>query len=158
MMHLQSKIWVRQNVEQVTKFFYAPDSLAKWDRSVAQMIPVTVDTNEARARFDTISPSGVKMNYEVVEITPERSVKILLLNSKMFKKAVWHFEFAPSGSGTDISCHIYFTVKFPYHFLYPVLYFNKKALLRDLKYLEKALDENYLANLTSGIKINQPSI
>src|SRR5262245_20914823 len=58
MMHLQSKIWVRQNVEQVTKFFYAPDSLAKWDRSVAQMIPGTVDTNKAGATFETISPSG----------------------------------------------------------------------------------------------------
>jgi len=40
-MHLQSQLDVDYSIDQVTKFFYEPSSLAKWDRSVAQMIPAS---------------------------------------------------------------------------------------------------------------------
>ena len=133
-MHLQSKLKVDYTIEQVTKFFYEPSSLTKWDRSVAQLIPVSSSGVAVGSTFDTIAPSGMKMNYEVVEFDSERSVKIRLNNSKMFKKAVWHFQFDPVDTGTVVICHVYFTLRLPYFFLYTVLYFNKQALLRDLGY------------------------
>lgn len=141
-MHLHSSIIVKQHIEEVTQFFLEPTSLAKWDRSVAAMIPTSGNVNSAGATFDTIAPSGMKMSYEVIEMNPPHSVKILLTKSKMFKNAVWHFEFEPETTGTKIICHVYFTLRFLYAFLYPVLYFNKGALLRDLHFFQTALEEN----------------
>jgi len=146
-MHLQSKLKVDYTIEQVTKFFYEPSSLTKWDPSVAQLIPVSSSGVAVGSTFDTIAPSGMKMNYEVVEFDSERSVKIRLNNSKMFKKAVWHFQFDPVDTGTVVICHVYFTLRLPYFFLYPVLYFNKQALLRDLGYFKTALEENYRSKI-----------
>jgi hypothetical protein len=142
-MHLQSKLQVDYTIDQVTNFFYEPSSLAKWDRSVAQMIPASPSGTAVGSTFDTIAPSGMKMNYEIIEFDSERSVKIQLNNSKMFKKAVWHFQFDPIGTGTVITCHVYFTLRLLYIFLYPVLYFNKQALSRDLVFFKTALEENY---------------
>ena len=146
-MHLQSKLKVDYTIEQVTKFFYEPSSLTKWDRSVAQLIPVSSSGVAVGSTFDTIAPSGMKMNYEVIEFDSERSVKIRLNNSKMFKKAVWHFQFDPIDTGTVVICHVYFTLRLPYFFLYTVLYFNKQALLRDLGYFKTALEENYRSKI-----------
>src|SRR5436190_14819129 len=135
-MHLQSKLQVDYTIDQVTNFFYEPSSLAKWDRSVAQVIPASTSGTAVGSTFDTIAPSGMKMNYEIIEFDSERSVKIHLNNSKMFKRAVWHFQFDPIGTGTAIICHVYFTLRLLYIFLYPVLYFNKQALSRDLGFFK----------------------
>jgi hypothetical protein len=141
-MHLKSNLIVKESLADVIEFFYHPSSLAQWDRSVAEMIPQSQGTEVKGATFDTVAPSGMKMTYEVIEIDPSgRSVKILLTKSKMFKKAIWHFELEPSQQGTKVTCHIYFTLKPLYSFLYPVLFFNKKALLRDLKFFEMAVDD-----------------
>jgi hypothetical protein len=53
-MHLKSAIIVKQTIEQVTKLFYEPTSLAKWDRSVAEMIPGSSDTDKTGATFDQL--------------------------------------------------------------------------------------------------------
>jgi hypothetical protein len=37
-MHLQSEIIVSQNIEEVSKFFFEPSNLSKWDRSVEKII------------------------------------------------------------------------------------------------------------------------
>jgi hypothetical protein len=141
-MHLQSSLIVKETLEEVITFFYDPASLAQWDRSVAEMIPQPATDESSRATFDTIAPSGMKMTYEVIELNPNgRSVKMLLTKSKMFKKAIWHFEFDPVERGTNVTCHIYFTLNPLYYFLYPVLFFNRKALLRDLKFFEVALED-----------------
>ena len=142
-MHLQSSIKVKQPIEKVLQFFYEPTSLAKWDRSVAEMIPITNEGTKEGAIFQTIALSGMKMVYEVIEMTNERDVKILLKNSKMFKKAIWQFQFDPTGDGTNVTCHIYFSLRPLYFFLYPVLFVTKKALLRDLNFFRDALTERF---------------
>ncbi len=142
-MHLQSKILVEQNIEQVTAFFYEPSSLAKWDRSVAEMIPTSSAENAVGSTFDTIAPSGMKMNYEIIEFNSGRSVKIQLNNSKIFRKAIWHFEFEPIGKKTQVTCHVYFTTMLKYAIMYPVLYLNKRALFRDLSFFKEVLNEDY---------------
>jgi hypothetical protein len=140
-MHLRSSIVVKESLQDVIAFFYHPSSLALWDRSVAEMRPGPGSTNTAGAQFDTIAPSGMIMTYEVIDLDPNgRSVKILLKNSKMFKKAVWHFQFEPEPVGTKVICHIHFALRPLYWFLYPVLFVNKSALLRDLKFFQLALD------------------
>ncbi len=144
-MHLQSKILVDQDIEQVTNFFYEPSTLAKWDKSVAEMIPVSGTTDAVGSTFDTISPSGMRMNYEIIEFNSDRSVKIQLNNSKMFKKAIWHFEFEPVEEKTLVTCHVYFTMMPKYAIMYPVLYLNKRALFRDLNFFKEALNKNYTA-------------
>src|SRR5262245_10613176 len=106
-MHLKSSIIVKETPEEVITFFYDPTSLAQWDRSVAEMIPQRKMTESSRATFDTIAPSGKKMTYEVIDLEPNgRSVKVLLTRSRMFKKAIWHFEFEPLQQGTKVTCHI----------------------------------------------------
>jgi Polyketide cyclase / dehydrase and lipid transport len=154
-MHLKSSIFVKETLQDVIDFFYHPDSLAQWDRSVAEMISKPQMTADSAATFDTIAPSGMKMTYEVIEMDPTgRSVKILLTKSKMFKKAIWHFEFDPVPTGTNVTCHIYFTLRFLYCFLYPVLFFNKSALLRDLNFFQTALD-NFIKKKSNSIGENQ---
>ena len=60
------------------------------------MIPQSKGTDTGGAKFDTFAPSGMKMTYEVIDLGPNGcSVKILLTESKMFKKAIWHFEINP---------------------------------------------------------------
>ena len=141
-MHLESSLIVKESLEDVIAFFYHPDSLAQWDRSVTEMVPASQATPDSGATFYTIAPSGMKMTYEVIEMDPVgRSVKILLTKSKMFKKAIWHFEFTPASNGTKVTCHIYFKLRLLYWFLYPVLFFNKNALLRDLNFFQTALDK-----------------
>ena len=140
-MHLQSEIVVPQDIEQVNEFFYEPSSLAKWDRSVKEMIPTGNETNEPT--FDTIAPSGMKMSYKVIELVYGKSCKIELLGSKMFKNAIWEFVFDAVEKGTRITCHITYKLRPLYYFLAPVLYFTRGALLRDLKFLRDALDKNY---------------
>jgi hypothetical protein len=154
-MHLKSSIIVKESLKDVIDFFYHPSSLAQWDRSVAEMIPQSQGNETTGPTFDTIAPSGMKMTYEVIEMDPAgRSVKILLTKSNMFKKAIWHFEFDPTASGTQVTCHIYFTLKFLYYFLYPVLFFNKNALLRDLKFFQIALD-NFIRQKANSFRENQ---
>ena len=84
----------------------------------------------------------MKMSYRIVDLEYGRSTKILLTDSKMFKEAIWHFEFDPAADGTKITCHVYFKLRFVYLFFLPVLYFNKSALTRDLAYFKTALNEN----------------
>ena len=140
-MHLKSSIIVKESLQDVISFFYHPSSLAQWDRSVAEMIPHPQNNDSMGAKFDTIAPSGMKMTYEVIDLSPDGSnVKILLTESKMFKKAIWHFEFDPELAGTKVTCHIYFALRPLYYFLYPVLLINKNALLRDLKLFQLALE------------------
>ena len=140
-MHLQSEIVVPQNIEQVSKFFYEPSNLAKWDRSVAETIPTSAE-GVAESTFDTIAPSGMRMSYKVIELEYGKKAKILLTESKMFKEAIWQFLFDVAEGGTRITCQVDFKVRARYFFLGPVLYLTRKALFRDLTFLKIALDEN----------------
>lgn len=143
-MHLESEIIVPQTVDQVNEFFYEPTSLAKWDRSVKQMVPTGTNENGV-ATFDTIAPSGMKMSYRVIDLVPGKSNTVALENSKIFKEAIWKFMFDAVPGGTKITCYIDFKLRLKYFFMGPVLYFTRNALFRDLKFLREALDENFSA-------------
>lgn len=145
-MRLQLKLQVDYSVEEVTNFFYEPSSLAKWDKSVVEMIPVSSPGMPFGSTFDTIAPSGMRMHYRIIEFDSGKSVKIALLHSKMFKKAVWRFQFNPLQERTEIICSVCFSLRLPYLFLYPVLYFCRPALLRDLRFFEEALGNYKLKN------------
>ena len=149
-MHLKSEIIVPQHIEDVSKFFFEPSNLSKWDRSVAKVIPASSIAGSENT-FVTVAPAGMKMGYRVLELEYGKSTKILLTDSKMFREAIWHFEFAAVREGTKITCHIYFKPRLKYVFLSPILWLNKHALLRDLEFLKIALEKNTDANCSNPV-------
>ena len=140
-MKLNSKIKVRQSLEEVNLFFDEPGNLAKWDRSVAKVIVTTTGSIKEGFTFDTISPSGLKMSYRVKEYERGKQSKVLLTHSKMFRYAMWQMTFCSIDNETEIGMNIDLIPKGAYYFLIPILFFNRKALFTDLTYLQKALDE-----------------
>lgn len=81
------------------------------------------------------------MSYRVVEYQKGKKNKILLTNSKIFKKAEWQMAFEENSQGTKIEMNVYLKFKPLYFFLILILYFNKQALFRDLDYLKIALNK-----------------
>ena len=69
-MHLEKYIDVTQGVELVSEFFFNPSSLAKWDKSVKEVVltPTNPSPTGIGATFDTIAPSGLRMSYRVHEL------------------------------------------------------------------------------------------
>ena len=150
-MHLESHIKVPQSAGQVWALLNDPFFLTKWDRSVEQMIPTSTDhTTAVGFTFDTIAPKkrgqkkGLRMSYRITEFIPDYQAKILLEKSDMFKYAVWTMRAESSGNGCLITCMADLLLKPKYLFLWPVLKLNKKALLTDLQYLKRAIEDHYI--------------
>ena len=61
-MHFTSDVIVERSQRQVDAFFAEPANLAKWDRSVAQVIPTSTGETAVGFTFDTIAPSGMRMS------------------------------------------------------------------------------------------------
>ena len=149
-MHLDSHIIVEQSVEQVWALLNDPYFLIKWDRSVEQVIPTSDNHSEvAGFTFDTIAPKkkgqkeGMRMSYRIIEHIPGYQTKILLESSNMFKSAIWTMRVEATNEGTLITCEVDLKLKPKYFILGPVLFFNKKALVTDLKFLKKAIETHY---------------
>jgi len=148
-MHLVSKIITNKPLDEVWEFFQDPHSLAKWDRSVETVMPTTSGAVRLGYTFDTIAPTrhgsnkaGLRMHYEITEFTPSKEVKIALKDSPLFKEAYWQMNFKTVTEGTLVACHVVFTPR-PLHFyLVPLLWINKRAILRDLSYLKEALEKS----------------
>jgi hypothetical protein len=142
-MHLESSVVVSQALERVWAFFVDPANLPRWDRSVATVIPTSPSTVGAGATFDTIAPSGMRMSYRVTDLVPRQRAEIRLVNSNMFKEALWTFIFEPLAEGVRINCQVDFTPRLRYSFLTPVLLLTyKDAFRRDLTYLKQALEND----------------
>lgn len=152
-MHMSSHIDVERSVEQVWLFFEDINNLARWDRSVATVVPMTPGPGRVGYAFDTIAPSkpgsnkpGMRMHYVVTELIPYKLNSAELLDSPMFKTATWTMELTPTEDGTRITCHATFSPRLQYAFLSPLLWLNKNAILRDLGYLKRTIEESYPKN------------
>src|SRR5215831_17356760 len=96
-MHLQAAIVVARTNEQVWRFFTEPSNLAKWDRSVAQVILTSSEPFGVGSTFDTIAPvptsrsrnEGMRMSYRITEYVPRCQTHIRLTNSRIFTFAEW---------------------------------------------------------------------
>src|SRR5258706_8899285 len=148
-MHLQAAIVVGQTNDQVWRFFSDASNLARWDRSVAQVILTSLEPFGVGSTFDTIAPvrksrslkEGLRMSYRITEYMPNQQMKTLLTNSSMFTYAEWIMTTEDVSEGVRITCQLDCTLRLWYSFLLPVLLLTYKgAFRRDLTYLKQAIE------------------
>lgn len=140
-MHFTSDVVVERSQRQVAAFFAEPGNLAKWDRSVAQVIPTSAGPTAVGFTFDTLAPSGLRMSYRITEHVPEEHTSIRLESSPMFREAVWQMRYETVAVGTRIHCDVDFTLRPLYWFLsVPLLLTQRRALRRDLTFLKEAIE------------------
>jgi hypothetical protein len=89
-MQFTSEVVVERSRSQVAAFFAEPNNLAKWDRSVAQVIPTAEGTAAVGFTFDTIAPSRLRMSYRITDHVPEESTSVALESSPKFRDAIWY--------------------------------------------------------------------
>jgi Polyketide cyclase / dehydrase and lipid transport len=152
-MQLQAAIVVAQTNQQVWRFFAEPSNLAKWDRSVAQVIPTSPEPFGVGSTFDTIAPEspsrprkeGMRMSYRITEYVPNRQMKIRLTNSPMFTFAEWMMATEPLSEGVRITCQLDGTLSLRYSLLLPILLLTYRgAFRRDLTALKQAIEQEVL--------------
>lgn len=142
-MHFEAHIDVDRRPNEVAAFFEVPQNLARWDRSVARVVPTSTGGPADGVTFDTVAPSGMRMSYQVTEHVPGRHWTIDLVSSKMFKAAIWGMRCDPTATGSRITCVVDFTLRPLYYFLaLPLLMTQRKALGRDLESLKKAIESD----------------
>jgi hypothetical protein len=140
-MYFTSDVIVKRSQRQVAAFFAEPANLARWDRSVAQVVPTSDGAAAVGFTFDTIAPSGLRMSYRITEHVPEERTLIALERSPMFGKALWGMSYQTVPAGTRIRCDVTFTVRPRYWLLIiPLLLTQRRALRRDLTFLKVAIE------------------
>lgn len=153
-MHLQAATVVNRTNEQVWRFFSQLSNLAKWDRSVAQVIATSPEPFGVGSTFDTIAPvrkpragkEGLRMSYRVTEYMPNRQYKAMLVHSPMFNCAEWTMTTEEVPEGVRITCQVDLSVRLRYSFLIPVLLLTyQDAFRRDLAYLKQAIEQDHAA-------------
>jgi Polyketide cyclase / dehydrase and lipid transport len=150
-MHLRATIAVGRTNNQVWTFFRDASNLARWDRSVAQVIPTSPEPFGVGSTFDTIAPvrrsrspkQGLRMSYRITEYVPNQHMTTLLTNSSMFTFAEWTMTTDPIAEGVRITCQLDCLMKPQYSFLALVLLLTyKRAFRRDLTCLKQAIEQN----------------
>lgn len=144
-MRMTDSVFVKRDVAQVYRFFLDPQNLAKWDRSVADVVRTSEGPVEVGATFDTIGPAssgkaGLKTSYRVLRLEENRRMDVLVTSSNLFKDAVWEMAFEPREGGTLIRCATEFSLKLKYALFAPLLLLNKRAIARDLDYLRTEIE------------------
>lgn len=150
-MHLQAAIVVEQTNERVWSFFKEISNLAKWDRSVAQVIPTSPDPFGVGSTFETIAPvpqsrpqkEGLRMSYRITKYVPNQQVHTRLTNSHLFTSAEWIMSTEDVAEGVRITCQFEGSLRLRYGFLLPIfLLMYKGAFRRDLLALKHAIEQN----------------
>ena len=150
-MHLQAAIVVARMNEQVWSFVNKPSNLAKWDRSVAQVILTSSEPFGVGSTFDTIAPVtkaraqkvGVRTSYCITEYVPHSQMHIRNTSSRLFTFAEWIMTTEAVSDGVRILCQFEGILRLQYSFLLPVfLLLYKRAFRRDLAYLKQAIEQN----------------
>jgi hypothetical protein len=149
-MRLAGKVHCRTDLATAWAFFADPRNLARWDRSVAQVVMTRETPNGLGTAFDTIGPAragkqGLKTSYEVVLIDEPRRADVEVTHSNLFSFARWRTELVPDAVGVWVICEIDCHLKGPWRAITPVLALTKGAILRDLGYLKDALEQVPLA-------------
>jgi hypothetical protein len=140
-MHFTSDVIVERSQDQVDAFFAEPSNLARWDRSVARVIPTSEGATAVGFTFDTVAPSGMRMSYRITEHVPGERTSIALERSPMFRAALWCLSYEKLPSGTRIRCDVTFTLRPRYSLLIiPLLLTQRRALRRDLTFLKAAIE------------------
>ena len=154
-MHFQATIVVGQTNDQVWSFFNDLSNLARWDRSVAQVMWTSPEPYGVGSTFDTIAPvrksrspkEGLRMSYRMTSYVPNQMYSCVLTNSSLFTSAQWTMSTETSAEGVRITCQFDGTLRFQYSFLLPILLLTYKgAFRRDLTSLKQAIERDAIAH------------
>jgi hypothetical protein len=120
---------------------------------VAGVVPTPPGPVRVGTTFDTIGPQRsqgrrqrVVTSYQITEFEPERHAKVEVTNSRTLKRAVWSFTFeAIPEDATHVVWDIEIIPKLRYAWVWPLLWANRRQLVRDLKWFEVTLRETHAA-------------
>lgn len=120
-----------------------------WDRSVSKVISISSAPFGVGARFGTIGPfrgghEGKRSEYQVVAVDGDES-KVGLVNSPIFKSAVWTTRLAAKGNGTIVECEMDMSTDLLRAPIGLLLKLNAKAIATDLQFLKRAIENGEVA-------------
>lgn len=137
-MKLSSSIVVPQDIRPVWRFLSDPLTAPRWDRSVAEVVPLSTGPVGVGYEAMTIAPSGKRQRFRITRYDAEREVAFVLLESHLFRRAELSFRLDSVSDGTSILHQIDLDLRSP--LLAPVLRLtSRNALGADLERLRRAL-------------------
>lgn len=147
--HLAEEVFIGRSLDQVRGFFADAESLVRWDRSVSKVIWDPSTPFAVGAKFATIGPSrggreGKRTEYLVAAIDGDEC-KAVLVNSPIFKLAIWTMRLTAKGHGTTVECEMEMStdmLRAPIGFL---LRLNANAIATDLQFLKRAIENGEVA-------------
>jgi hypothetical protein len=146
-MKFKSAITVDQSEEAVWEFLKEPTNLAKWDKNIYKVVSTSSKPVGVGYTFDTFASEqpgqkkGARMSYRIIEYAALEYIRILLVRSRIFKKAIWTMTVKPTPKGTRISCKVHLTFRIKYLYLLALLLISKRCrLLTDMEKLPAALN------------------
>lgn len=79
-------------------------------------------------------------SVDICQLNRQQSLE--LTDSRLFRKALWGIAFAPTPSGTEITCTIDLVTKRRYFFVVQMLWANKRAIQTDLGFLKEIIEND----------------
>ena len=143
--HLEESVLIGRKFCDFPPSFADPRSLAAWDTSVARVEITSDGPVRVGFTYDTIGPrkhgrEGKRSSYRITRLEP-RENSVELINSTVFRRAVWGFRFEDIPEGTLTTCTVDLEVKRRYFVVALMLRFNRRALVGDLRRLKRAIEE-----------------
>jgi len=147
--HMAGEVFIDRPPDQVRAFFADANSLVLWDRSVSKVISNSSDPLGVGARFTTIGPfrggrEGKRSEYQVVAVAGDES-RAELVNSSIFKSAVWTMRLAAKGNGTMVECEMDMSTDLLRTPIGLLLKLSEKAIFADLQFLKRAIENGEVA-------------
>ena len=147
--HMATEVFVDRPLDQVRAFFADVNSLVLWDRSVCKVVSISSSPFEVGARFATIGPfrgghEGKRSEYQVIAVDGDES-KVELVNSPLFKSAVWTTRLAAKGNGTIVECEMDMSTDLLRAPIGLLLKPNARAIATDLQFLKRAIENGEVA-------------
>jgi hypothetical protein len=147
--HFAEEVFIDRSPDQVRAFFADVNCLVLWDRSVSKVIWDSSTPFAVGARFATIGPSrggreGKRSEYQVVAVDGDEG-KVALVNSPIFKSAIWTMRFAAKDSGTIVGCEMAMSTDLLRAPIGLLLKLNAKAIATDLQFLKRAIENGEVA-------------
>ena len=146
---MAAEVFIDRPLDQVRAFFADVNNLVRWDRSVSKVVCASSAPFEAGAKFATIGPlrggrEGKRSEYQVVAIDGDES-KVELINSPIFRSAVWTTRLAAKGNGTSVECEMDMATDLLRAPIGLLLKLNAKAIATDLQFLKRAIENGEVA-------------
>ena len=91
-MQLSTSIVVPQDIRQVWRFLGDPLTALSWNRSVAQVVPLSTAPVGVGYEAMTVAPSGKRQRSRITRYDTERELAFVLLESRLFRRAELSFQ------------------------------------------------------------------